>query len=100
MAAAKVIETPSEEELEDYAVEIEILAGCDHPNITKLLDALYWDGRLWVSGGDTAGVKRPWGQGVGAGKGTVSDFGWITQLFPADLGGVLSRRGCGCSDFG
>uniref|UniRef100_A0A8B9IQE5 non-specific serine/threonine protein kinase n=1 Tax=Anser cygnoides TaxID=8845 RepID=A0A8B9IQE5_ANSCY len=48
LAAAKVIETPSEEELEDYAVEIEILAGCDHPNITKLLDALYWDGRLWI----------------------------------------------------
>ncbi|XP_035427425.1 serine/threonine-protein kinase 10-like [Cygnus atratus] len=48
LAAAKVIETPSEEELEDYVVEIEILAGCDHPNITKLLDALYWDGRLWI----------------------------------------------------
>jgi len=51
LAAAKVIETPSEEELEDYVVEIEILACCDHPNITKLLDALYWDGRLWVSCG-------------------------------------------------
>ncbi|KAM6040428.1 serine/threonine-protein kinase 10-like [Chlamydotis macqueenii] len=48
LAAAKVIETPSEEELEDYAVEIEILARCDHPNITRLLDALYWDGRLWI----------------------------------------------------
>lgn len=51
LAAAKVINTPSEEELEDYVVEIEILAYCDHPNITKLLDALYWDGRLWVSWG-------------------------------------------------
>ncbi|XP_074664306.1 STE20-like serine/threonine-protein kinase isoform X1 [Strix aluco] len=50
LAAAKVIETPGEEELEDYVVEIEILACCDHPNITKLLDALYWNGRLWVSG--------------------------------------------------
>ncbi|XP_064897154.1 STE20-like serine/threonine-protein kinase isoform X2 [Columba livia] len=48
LAAAKVINTPSEEELEDYVVEIEILAYCDHPNITKLLDALYWDGRLWI----------------------------------------------------
>ncbi|XP_069733846.1 STE20-like serine/threonine-protein kinase [Phaenicophaeus curvirostris] len=48
LAAAKVIETPSEEELEDYVMEIEILACCDHPNITKLLDALYWDGRLWI----------------------------------------------------
>lgn len=51
LAAAKVIDTPSEEELEDYVVEIEILACCDHPNITKLLDALYWNGRLWVSYG-------------------------------------------------
>uniref|UniRef100_A0A8D0ERA4 non-specific serine/threonine protein kinase n=1 Tax=Strix occidentalis caurina TaxID=311401 RepID=A0A8D0ERA4_STROC len=48
LAAAKVIETPGEEELEDYVVEIEILACCDHPNITKLLDALYWNGRLWI----------------------------------------------------
>ncbi|XP_065507824.1 serine/threonine-protein kinase 10-like [Caloenas nicobarica] len=48
LAAAKVIDTPSEEELEDYVAEIEILACCDHPNITKLLDALYWDGRLWI----------------------------------------------------
>ncbi|XP_009878126.1 PREDICTED: serine/threonine-protein kinase 10-like [Charadrius vociferus] len=48
LAAAKVIETPSEEELEDYVVEIEILACCDHPNITKLLDALYWNGQLWI----------------------------------------------------
>ncbi|KAM6191162.1 STE20-like serine/threonine-protein kinase [Sarcoramphus papa] len=48
LAAAKVIDTSSEEELEDYVVEIEILACCDHPNITKLLDALYWNGRLWI----------------------------------------------------
>ncbi|XP_057258572.1 serine/threonine-protein kinase 10-like [Pezoporus wallicus] len=48
LAAAKVIDAPSEEELEDHVVEIEILACCDHPNIIKLLDALYWDGRLWI----------------------------------------------------
>uniref|UniRef100_A0A8B9PI79 non-specific serine/threonine protein kinase n=1 Tax=Apteryx owenii TaxID=8824 RepID=A0A8B9PI79_APTOW len=48
LAAAKVIATPSEEELEDYVVEIDILACCDHPNIIKLLDALYWDGQLWI----------------------------------------------------
>uniref|UniRef100_A0A663MAT5 non-specific serine/threonine protein kinase n=1 Tax=Athene cunicularia TaxID=194338 RepID=A0A663MAT5_ATHCN len=48
LAAAKVIEAPGEEELEDYVMEIEILACCDHPNITKLLDALYWNGRLWI----------------------------------------------------
>lgn len=49
MAAAKVIETKSEEELEDYIVEIEILATCDHPYIVKLLGAYYYDGMLWVS---------------------------------------------------
>lgn len=48
MAAAKVIETKSEEELEDYIVEIEILATCDHPYIVKLLGAYYYDWKLWV----------------------------------------------------
>lgn len=48
LAAAKVIETKSEEELEDYIVEIEILATCDHPYIVKLLGAYYHDGKLWV----------------------------------------------------
>lgn len=49
LAAAKVIETKSEEELEDYIVEIEVLATCDHPYIVKLLGAYYYDGMLWVS---------------------------------------------------
>uniref|UniRef100_F7G2G0 non-specific serine/threonine protein kinase n=1 Tax=Monodelphis domestica TaxID=13616 RepID=F7G2G0_MONDO len=48
LAAAKVIETKSEEELEDYIVEIEILATCNHPYIVKLLGAFYHDGKLWV----------------------------------------------------
>ncbi|XP_061249189.1 serine/threonine-protein kinase 10 [Bos javanicus] len=48
LAAAKVIETNSEEELEDYIVEIEILATCDHPYIVKLLGAYYYDGKLWI----------------------------------------------------
>ncbi|XP_027709652.1 serine/threonine-protein kinase 10-like isoform X2 [Vombatus ursinus] len=48
LAAAKVIETQSEEELEDYIMEIDILAGCDHPHIVQLLDALYWEGKLWI----------------------------------------------------
>ncbi|KAJ7405850.1 serine/threonine-protein kinase 10-like protein [Willisornis vidua] len=47
LAAAKVIETKSEDELEDYMVEIEILATCDHQHIVKLLGAFYWDGKLW-----------------------------------------------------
>ncbi|KFU94377.1 Serine/threonine-protein kinase 10, partial [Chaetura pelagica] len=48
LAAAKVIVTPREEELEDHLVEIEILASCHHPNVTELLDTLYWDGQLWI----------------------------------------------------
>ncbi|XP_064314789.1 serine/threonine-protein kinase 10 isoform X1 [Phalacrocorax carbo] len=48
LAAAKVIETKSEDELEDYMVEIEILATCDHRHIVKLLGAYYWDGKLWI----------------------------------------------------
>uniref|UniRef100_A0A3P9LH24 non-specific serine/threonine protein kinase n=1 Tax=Oryzias latipes TaxID=8090 RepID=A0A3P9LH24_ORYLA len=48
LAAAKVIETKSEEELEDYMVEIDILAKCDHEYIVKLLDAFYYDNKLWI----------------------------------------------------
>ncbi|KAJ8001880.1 hypothetical protein DPEC_G00173990 [Dallia pectoralis] len=48
LAAAKVIDTKTEEELEDYMVEIDILASCDHDNIVKLLDAFYYDGKLWI----------------------------------------------------
>lgn len=44
-----MIDTKSEEELEDYMVEIDILASCDHPNIVKLLDAFYYENNLWVS---------------------------------------------------
>nr|XP_046257594.1 STE20-like kinase b [Scatophagus argus] len=48
LAAAKVIDTKTEEELEDYMVEIDILASCDHQNIVKLLDAFYYDSKLWI----------------------------------------------------
>uniref|UniRef100_A0A665VVL7 non-specific serine/threonine protein kinase n=1 Tax=Echeneis naucrates TaxID=173247 RepID=A0A665VVL7_ECHNA len=48
LAAAKVIDTKTEEELEDYMVEIDILASCDHQNIVKLLDAFYYESKLWV----------------------------------------------------
>ncbi|XP_024118947.1 serine/threonine-protein kinase 10 [Oryzias melastigma] len=48
LAAAKVIETKSEEELEDYMVEIDILAKCDHEYIVKLLDAFYYDNKLSI----------------------------------------------------
>ncbi|XP_051561587.1 serine/threonine-protein kinase 10-like [Myxocyprinus asiaticus] len=47
-AAAKVIDTKTEDELEDYMVEIDILASCDHHNIVKLLDAYYYESKLWI----------------------------------------------------
>uniref|UniRef100_A0A8C5HQK2 non-specific serine/threonine protein kinase n=1 Tax=Gouania willdenowi TaxID=441366 RepID=A0A8C5HQK2_GOUWI len=48
LAAAKVIDTKTEEELEDYMVEIDILASCEHQNIVKLLDAFYFESKLWI----------------------------------------------------
>ncbi|KAM3925743.1 serine/threonine-protein kinase 10 [Leptodactylus fuscus] len=48
LAAAKVIDTKSEDELEDYMVEIDILATCNHPNIVKLLGAYYFENKLWI----------------------------------------------------
>nr|XP_023659337.1 serine/threonine-protein kinase 10 [Paramormyrops kingsleyae] len=48
LAAAKVIDTNNEDELEDYMVEIDILASCDHRYIVKLLDAFYHDNKLWI----------------------------------------------------
>ncbi|XP_019747286.1 STE20-like serine/threonine-protein kinase isoform X2 [Hippocampus comes] len=48
LAAAKVIDTKTEDELEDYMVEIDILASCDHHHIVKLLDAFYYEGKLWI----------------------------------------------------
>ncbi|XP_056327004.1 STE20-like serine/threonine-protein kinase isoform X2 [Danio aesculapii] len=48
LAAAKVIDTKTEEELEDYMVEIDILASCDHQYIVKLLDAFYFESKLWI----------------------------------------------------
>lgn len=29
-------------------VEIDILASCNHHHIVKLLDAFYFEGKLWV----------------------------------------------------
>lgn len=67
LAAAKVIETKSEDELEDYMVEIEILATCDHPHIVKLLGAFYWDGKLWVRpGASSLLTARGWSKTSGA----------------------------------
>ena len=48
LAAAKIMQCQNHDELQDFAIEIEILASCKHPNIIKLLDAYYYDSTLWV----------------------------------------------------
>ena len=47
-AALKQVDITSEEDLEDYCVEIDILTECQHENIVGLHEAFYWDSKLWV----------------------------------------------------
>uniref|UniRef100_A0A671QT49 non-specific serine/threonine protein kinase n=1 Tax=Sinocyclocheilus anshuiensis TaxID=1608454 RepID=A0A671QT49_9TELE len=48
LAAVKVIEVRSEEQLDDYITEIDILASCRHTNIISLMDAIFFEGWLWI----------------------------------------------------
>ncbi|MBN3276729.1 SLK kinase, partial [Polyodon spathula] len=48
LVASKVIQVKSEEELEDYVTEIDILASCCHGNIVRLFDALLFENRLSI----------------------------------------------------
>ncbi|XP_067254142.1 STE20-like serine/threonine-protein kinase [Chanodichthys erythropterus] len=48
LGAVKVIEVRSEEQLDDYMTEIDILAACRHANIITLLDAIFFEGWLWI----------------------------------------------------
>lgn len=48
LAAAKICELKNEEELQDLNVEIDILSVCRHPNIVELLEAYYYDSKLWM----------------------------------------------------
>ena len=50
-AALKQVNITSEEELEDFSVEINILAECVHPNVVGLVDAYFFQSKLWVSCG-------------------------------------------------
>ncbi|XP_033757538.1 serine/threonine-protein kinase 10-like isoform X4 [Pecten maximus] len=47
-AALKQVEIKSEEDLEDFAVEIDILSECRHQNVVSLYEAFYWDSTLWM----------------------------------------------------
>eukprot|EP01136_Pigoraptor_vietnamica_P012128 Opistho-1_new@51732 len=49
MAALKIIQVESLEELEDFQVEIDILKNCDSPTIIKLYDAYFHKDSLWLA---------------------------------------------------
>ena len=51
-AAAKVCCIESDEELDDFTVEIDILHELSHANIIRLYDAYYHEDKLWVSDDD------------------------------------------------
>lgn len=48
LAAAKICELKNEDELQDLNVEIDILSICRHKNIVELIEAYYYESRLWM----------------------------------------------------
>ncbi|OCT89965.1 hypothetical protein XELAEV_18018581mg [Xenopus laevis] len=69
LAAVKVVDISSEEALEDHVAEINILGQCQHPNILALLEATYWEKKLWIllefcAGGALDGVMLELGHGL------------------------------------
>ena len=49
LAAAKICVLENENDLEDFMVEINILSEVEDDNIIKLLEAYYYEDKLWVS---------------------------------------------------
>jgi len=47
-AAAKICTLESEEELEDFTVEIDILSELSHANVIQLYESFYYQNKLWV----------------------------------------------------
>ncbi|KAI1278007.1 Serine/threonine-protein kinase 10 [Halotydeus destructor] len=48
MAAAKICQIQGDDELEDFVVEIDILTECKHQNIVQLLEAFFYEDKLWM----------------------------------------------------
>ncbi|KAL8576294.1 hypothetical protein ACOMHN_006217 [Nucella lapillus] len=48
LAALKRVEIRDDTDLEDFSVEINILAECVHSNIVGLHEAFFFDGKLWM----------------------------------------------------
>eukprot|EP00045_Choanoeca_perplexa_P007163 m.63225 g.63225 ORF g.63225 m.63225 type:complete len:296 (+) comp13960_c0_seq1:186-1073(+) len=60
-AAAKIATIANNAQLQDFAVEIDILTGCRHDNITNFVDGYYNNNDLWIiielcDGGSLSGV--------------------------------------------
>lgn len=49
LAALKQVDITSEEDLEDYSIEIDILDSCKHENIVALYESFYFGDKLYVS---------------------------------------------------
>ena len=49
LAAAKVCKLDSDEDLEEFTVEVDILSECRHANIVELKEAFLHDQELWVN---------------------------------------------------
>jgi serine/threonine protein kinase len=48
LAAAKIVEKCTEDELDDYMIEIDILSECNHKNIVKIYESYFYDQKLWM----------------------------------------------------
>ena len=49
LAAAKICVLENENDLEDFMVEINILSEVENDNIIQLIEAYYYEDKLWVS---------------------------------------------------
>jgi len=49
LAAAKICVLENDDELDDFVVEIDILAEISHVNVIKLYEAFFYQNKLWVS---------------------------------------------------
>ncbi len=48
LAAAKICVLENDEDLDDFVVEIDILADISHENIIKFYEAFFYQNKLWV----------------------------------------------------
>ena len=59
LAACKICILESEDELEDFTVEIDILTDVTDNNVVELYEAFYYQDKLWVSNSFFLNIKNP-----------------------------------------